>query len=69
VQIDRAKQATMWQALNVKSMENVWVIPTFFGLQQNLMGTKLATTAGPNGGLYLWGPYGSNPYGDVYVKS
>lgn len=65
---DRAKQATMWQALNVETMQNMWVIPTFFGMQQNLMGSKLATLTGPNGGLYLWGPYGSNPYGDLYVK-
>ncbi|MCJ7710760.1 MAG: ABC transporter substrate-binding protein [Chloroflexi bacterium] len=68
VETDRAKQATMWQALNKKTMENVWVIPSFFGLQQILMGTKLATTAGADGGYYMWGPYGSNPYGDIYIK-
>jgi peptide/nickel transport system substrate-binding protein len=65
---DRAKQATMWQALNVETMKNVWLIPTFFGLQQCLIGSKLATVNGVNGGLYLWGPYGSKPYGDFYVK-
>jgi len=65
---DRPTQATMWQDLNVETMENMWVIPTFFGMAQNLMGSGLATVAGPDGGLYLWGPYGSNPYGDLYVK-
>jgi peptide/nickel transport system substrate-binding protein len=68
VETDRAKQATMWQELNKKTMENVWVIPTFFGLTQNLIGSKIGTVNGPDGGHYLWGPYGSNPYGDVYVK-
>ncbi len=65
---DRAKQAADWQKLNVETMKNMWVIPTVFGLQQSLMGTKLATVTGPKNGMYLWGPYGSNPYGDIYVK-
>jgi peptide/nickel transport system substrate-binding protein len=65
---DRAKQATMWQALNTETMKNVWLIPTFFGLSQDLVGSKLATVHGVNGALYLWGPYGSKPYGDFYVK-
>ena len=58
----------MWQALNTETMKNVWVIPSFFGLQQFLAGTKLATDNGPDGGFYMWGPYGSNPYGDLYIK-
>ena len=65
---DRAKQSTLWQALNVETMKNVWVIPTFFPLAQGMIGSKLATGTGPNGGFYRWGPYGSNPYGDFYVK-
>ena len=65
---DRAKQSTMWQALNKETIQNMWVIPTFFGLKQGMMGTKLGTTQGPNGGLYDWGPYSSNPYGDMFVK-
>jgi peptide/nickel transport system substrate-binding protein len=68
VETDRAKQSTMWQALNVETMKNVWVIPTFFPLAQGMMGSKLGTGNGPTGGLYRWGPYGSNPYGDMYVK-
>ena len=66
---DRAKQSTLWQALNVETMKNVWIIPTFFPLAQGMMGTKLATGTTPDGSLYRWGPYGSNPYGDLYVKS
>ncbi len=65
---DRAKQSTDWQALNTQAAQNVWTIPTFFGLTQEMMGSKLATVAGPDGGFYLWGPYGSIPYGDLYVK-
>jgi peptide/nickel transport system substrate-binding protein len=65
---DRAKQSKDWQALNTETMKNVWLIPTFFGLSQDLVGTKLATAHGTNGALYLWGPYGSKPYGDFYVK-
>jgi peptide/nickel transport system substrate-binding protein len=65
---DRAKQSTDWQALNTETMKNVWLVPTFFGFSQDLIGSKLATVAGPNGALYLWGPYGSKPYGDIYVK-
>ena len=49
-------------------MQKVWAIPTLFGKASLIMGSGLATTTGANGGLYIWGPYGSNPYGDVYVK-
>ncbi len=67
---DRAKQAALWQDLNKQTVQNMWVIPTFFGMQQSLSGSGLGFGMGPDGGgFYLWGPYGSNPYGDVYVKS
>jgi len=42
-------------------MENVWVIPTFFGLAQNMAGTNV-------GSLYRWSAYGSWPYAQLYVK-
>ena len=58
--INRAEQASLWQALNQEAVENVYAIPTFFGLQQRLAGTKI-------GNVYFWGPYGSWPYGDMYV--
>ncbi len=58
---DRAKQSADWQALNVEADQNMWIIPTFFGLTQRLAGDKV-------GQVYLWGPYSSWPYGDMYVK-
>ena len=59
--VDRAEQATKWQNLNKTAMENVWVIPTFFGLAQNMAGTNV-------GNLYRWSAYGSWPYAQLYVK-
>jgi peptide/nickel transport system substrate-binding protein len=60
-QTDRAAQAAEWQRLNALSVERMYVIPTFFGLAQNLAGDKV-------GNLYRWGPYGSWPYGILYVN-
>ena len=60
-ELDRAKQATMWQDLNKEASQNMWVIPTFFGLSQTLAGTKV-------GPVYRWPAYGSWPYGQMYVK-
>jgi peptide/nickel transport system substrate-binding protein len=59
--VDRAAQATKWQALNKLAMQNVWVIPTFFGLAQDMGGTNV-------GNLYRWSAYGSWPYAELYVK-
>ena len=59
-ELDRAKQATLWQALNKEAAENVYAIPTFFGLSQTLAGNKV-------GPIYRWSAYGSWPYGDMYV--
>ena len=42
-ELDRAKQATLWQALNKEAAENVYTIPTFFGLSQTIAGTKVGT--------------------------
>ena len=58
---DRAEQATKWQALNKTAVDNVWIIPTFFGIAQNMAGTKV-------GNLYRWPAYGSWPYGELYVS-
>jgi peptide/nickel transport system substrate-binding protein len=60
-ELDRAKQATMWQDLNKEAMQNVWVIPSFFTLSQTIAGTKV-------GSIYRWAAYGSWPYGDMFVK-
>jgi peptide/nickel transport system substrate-binding protein len=61
-ELDRAKQAPMWQALNKEAMQNVWAIPTFFDLSQTIAGTKIG------GGIYRWAQAGSWPYGAMYVK-
>jgi len=60
VELDRAKQATMWQDLNKKASEQVFIVPTRFGRDQRLPGAKI-------GNAYLWPAYGSWPYGDMYV--
>ena len=60
-ELDRAKQQTLWQALNKEAAENVYTIPTFFGLSQTIAGTGVAPA-------YRWAAYGSWPYGAMYVK-
>ena len=59
--IDRSAQATKWQGLNKAAVEQVWLIPSFFELAQNMGGTNV-------GGLYRWSAYGSWPYAQLYVK-
>ncbi len=59
-ELDREKQKALWQALNTKAAQNVYTIPTFFGLSQTIAGTKV-------GPLYRWSAYGSWPYGEMYV--
>jgi len=59
-ELDRATQATKWQELNKIAMENAWVIPTRFELQQRLAGTAVQP-------VYAWEAYGSWPYGEMYV--
>ena len=58
---DVTKQSADWQALNKLASQNMYTIPAFFCTTQRLAGTKV-------GGVYLWGPYGAWPYGDMYVK-
>ena len=58
---DRATQATEWQTLNKLAMQNMFAIPTFFGLAQDIGGTNV-------GNLYRWPAYGSWPYAQLYVK-
>jgi len=59
-ELDRAAQAAKWQALNKQSAEQMWHIPTFFGLSQTIAGPKV-------GPIYRWSAYGSWPYGEMYV--
>ena len=48
-------------------MANGWVFPTRFGREQRLAGSKVAAASG-NGKVYIWSPYGSWSYADLYVK-
>ena len=65
---DRQAQAALWQELNKEAMEKVWVVPTRFGRDQRLAGSKVGSASGKDGGVYLWAPFGSWPYGDLYVQ-
>jgi peptide/nickel transport system substrate-binding protein len=58
---DRAAQAKAWQALNTKAAELALVVPTRFGKEQRIQGSKVS-------GAYIWGPYGSYPYGALAVS-
>ncbi len=59
--IDRTQQAAKWQALDKAAADEMFVIPTFFGLTQTIAGTGV-------GNLYRWAPYSSWPYGQLYVR-
>lgn len=59
--LDRTEQGKAWQALNTKVAENAYVIPHLFGKAQALAGSKI-------GNVFLWFPYGSYAFGDLYVK-
>jgi peptide/nickel transport system substrate-binding protein len=58
---DRDEQAKAWQALSKKSMELALALPTRFGKEQRLHGSKVS-------GAYIWGPYGSWPYAALSVN-
>ena len=58
---DRAEQAKAWQALSKKSMELALALPTRFGKEQRIVGSKVS-------GAYIWGPYGSWPYAQLSVN-
>ena len=65
---DLNAQAEDWKALNKEAMANVWVIPTRFGREQRLSGSKVRSASGKDGNVYLWAPYGSWSYPDLYVE-
>jgi peptide/nickel transport system substrate-binding protein len=64
---DRAKQGTAWKELNKEAMAQAWVLPTRFGREQRLAGSKVGAASGNGGKVYLWAPYGSWSYADLYV--
>ncbi len=65
---DRAAQAEQWKALDKEAMANVWVIPTRFGREQRLAGSKVKAASGKDFSPYIWAPYGSWSYGDLFIK-
>lgn len=67
-EIDRDAQAEMWKSLNKDAMAQAWVVPTRFGREQRLAGSKVGAATGTDGHVYIWAPYGSWSYGDLYVK-
>jgi peptide/nickel transport system substrate-binding protein len=64
---DRAKQGEVWKELNKEAMAQAWVLPTRFGREQRLAGSKVGSVSG-GGKVYIWAPYGSWSYSDLYVK-
>lgn len=65
---DREAQAELWKELNKQAMENVWVIPTRFNQDQRVAGSKVKAVSGERNSVYLWAPFGSWPYGELYVQ-
>ena len=59
---DRAAQAKEWQALNTEAARLGLILPTRFGLEQRIAGSKVT-------GAYIWGPYGSWPYATLGVNA
>lgn len=59
---DRAAQAKEWQALNTEAARLGLILPTRFGLEQRMHGSKVT-------GAYIWGPYGSWPYATLGVDA
>jgi peptide/nickel transport system substrate-binding protein len=59
-ELDRAAQAKKWQDLNKLAMQQVFVIPTRFGLTQTIAGDKVQPT-------WQWPAYGSWAYAEMYV--
>ena len=58
---DRAAQAKAWQDLNTQASQLGLTIPTRFGLEQRIVGSKVQNA-------YIWGPYGSWPYAILSVE-
>jgi len=58
---DRTAQADAWKALNKEAMQQAWIVPTRFGKQQYIWGSNV-------GNAYMWDPYGSLPFGVLFVK-
>jgi peptide/nickel transport system substrate-binding protein len=57
---DLNQQIAAWNTLNQQSMVAGTAIPTLAERQQRMVGSKV-------GGAYLWAPYGSWPYAQLWV--
>jgi len=58
---NRASQAKQWQQINIDAMSNGLAVPKLFTTIQRLQGSGV-------NGAYIWGPYGSYPYGVLSVN-
>lgn len=65
---DRAKQSQLWQDLNKEAMQQAWVVPFQFELDNRLGGSKVKSASGKNQNLYIGGAAGNWPYNDMYVE-
>jgi peptide/nickel transport system substrate-binding protein len=65
---DRVAQAQQWKELNKEAMAQVWAIPARFQREQRLAGSKVKSASGKDGQVYIWAPYGSWSYVDLYVE-
>jgi peptide/nickel transport system substrate-binding protein len=64
---DREAQAALWKELNKEAMANAWAVPLRYRKDQRLAGSKVKAASGEDGQIFLWAPFGSWPYGDLYV--
>lgn len=58
---ERAAQAALWQELNERAMANAWVVPTVFSTVHYIWGSQV-------GNAFVWDPYASMPFGDLFVR-
>jgi peptide/nickel transport system substrate-binding protein len=65
-ELDKAKAAAMWKDLNKFAVQQAWAVPTLFGRDQRLAGSKVKVASGKDGQMYVSG-YGSWSYVDMYV--
>ena len=56
------EQIDSWNALNAEVGQLGLIVPTRFSKTQRIAGTEV-------GGGYIWAPYGSWPYGDMWVNN
>ena len=60
IELDRNTQATKWHELSKEAAAQMWIVPTRFGRDQRLAGTKV-------GPVFSWPAYGSFPYPIMYA--